>query len=66
MIPFTTEPHAQHQITLIEDAVKPQNRIYAIKDLYNNTTVMFLGGEMQSIVEWWQNEQHRTQNPPSQ
>ncbi len=60
---FTTEPHGQQQIDLLEDASKPENRIYEVRDRHQaRSAVRLLGSEIASVFEWWANEKIRHGN----
>jgi hypothetical protein len=60
---FTTRPHGEDQIDLLEDASRPNDRIYEVRDLYEaGSAVRLLGGEIASVCEWWANEKIRAGN----
>ena len=57
---FTTEPHGQQRVKLLEDASKPEDRIYEVCDVYESGAVVrMLGSEIASLCEWWANEKTR-------
>ena len=48
---FTTEPHGQQQIDLLEDASKPENRIYEVRDRHQaRSAVRLLGSELPAFL----------------
>lgn len=52
---FTSEPHREQKVYLVEDHPKPGQRIYELHDSRGNATPL-LGSEMQSLVSWWTHE----------
>jgi hypothetical protein len=58
---FITEPHGVHEVTVLEDAVKPDDRIYEICDRYENrAAIRILGSELASLCQWWSAEKERS------
>jgi hypothetical protein len=56
---FTTEPHGEHAVTLLEDAAQPENRIYEIAHRHEDGAVRVLGSELASLLGWWATEKNR-------
>ena len=57
---FTTEPHGEHEVRLLEDANKADDRIYEIRDQYEEGAVIrLLGSELASLCQWWATEKDR-------
>jgi hypothetical protein len=60
---FTTQPHGEHHVGLLEDASRPNDRIYEVSDRYEaGSAVRLLGSEIASLCEWWANEKIRSGN----
>ena len=55
---FHTEPHGAHAVELIEDDVKPGNRLFVVVGDCGGR-VGFTGEELDSLVGWWQREKER-------
>jgi len=55
---FHTEPHGSHAVELVEDAVKPRNRIFVIVG-DDGGRLSILGEELDSLAGWWRREQER-------
>jgi len=57
---FTTEPHGEQDVILLEDASRPDDRIYEIVDRHETAAaVRILGSELASLRQWWDDEKHR-------
>ena len=57
---FTTDPHGEHDVTLLEDASKPDDRIYEITDRHEEgSAIRILGSELASLCQWWTAEKQR-------
>jgi hypothetical protein len=57
---FTTQPHGEHEVRLLEDALKPNDRIYEISDQYEEgAAIRILGSELASLLQWWAGEEER-------
>ena len=60
---FTTQPHGEHQVHLLEDASRPNDRIYELRDLFGaGSAVRLLGSEIGGLCGWWANEKIRAGN----
>lgn len=60
MLLFKTEPHAEHEVALLEDAEKPEDRIYEIRALAAEGHLLrILGSEIASLCGWWGQERLR-------
>lgn len=55
---FTTKPHGEQRVFLVEDHSNPQQRIYELHDSRGNATPL-VGSEMDSLVHWWDSETRR-------
>lgn len=55
---FTSAPHGEQSVFLLEDAAKAEARIYELHDSRGNATPL-LGSEMDSLVQWWGQERAR-------
>ena len=57
---LTTNPHGEHDVTLLEDASKPDDRIYEITDRYEEgSAIRIPGSELASLRQWWTAEKQR-------
>jgi hypothetical protein len=56
---FTTEPHGEHAVTLLEDACRPENRIYEVSHRHENGAIRILGSELASLLGRWATEKDR-------
>jgi len=57
---FSTHPHGEHAVVLLEDASKPVDRIYEIRSRYEDASaIRILGSELASLSAWWAQEQDR-------
>ncbi len=51
---FTTDPHGEHDVTLLEDAARRDDRIYEITDRHEKGSIIrILGSELASLCHWW-------------
>ena len=55
---FTSKPHGEQRVYLVEDAKTFSQRIYELHDSRGNATPL-LGSELDSLVEWWKLERAR-------
>lgn len=55
---FTTRPHGEHRVTLVEDHAKYENRIYEVTTT-KGYRLGLLGSELDSLLGWWLNERQR-------
>ncbi len=62
-LPFRTSPHGEHQVELVEDHEKFDNRIYRVKTTTGGK-VGILGSELDSLLGWWLNERQRPGQTP--
>jgi len=65
MLSWKTEPHGEHEVTLLEDAEKSEDRIYEVTDLHEEgASIRILGSEIASLCDWWQRERTRPGESP--